>query len=764
MNEIEASSHSIQNEHTHNICSTFSNCSMHKRRILHFRLTRLSKHASLFSMLPVFLVVCVAVASISSIGLGAFESAFSFNESSITLYTHPFDGYTLFAPMPSNITYLIDNSGEVVHTWNSDYKPSLSVYLLENGSLLRTASIESNPNFTSAGGVQQVDWNGSIVWEFVYTSGQHALHHDIEVLPSGNVLMIAWECKTDEEAIAAGRDPSLLRYGKLWPDHIIEVEPTGVTGGSIVWEWHVWDHLIQDYDSTKENYGVVASHPELVDINFAGGRVNPDLTHINSIDYNEEFDQILLSVNTYSEIWVIDHSTTTEEAAGHTGGNSGKGGDILYRWGNPQAYRGGDADDRKFFKQHDAQWIELGLPGSGNILVFNNGRNRPDGSYSSVDEIVPPVDENGNYSLTLGSAYGPEEPIWTYKAENPTDFYSSGISGAQRLPNGNTLICNGQSGIFFEVTSEKEIVWEYLNCFPEEGAHVFKIRRYGRDFPGLLDLIRPHDVAIVSVTLDKTTVIQGEEVTTDAIAENQGSYTENFNVTAYVNTTQIGKETVSNLGQGANQVLSFTWDSASFAPGNYTVKVVADVMVNETDTLDNTFKVNVRLLYHDVAVVDIISLKTVVGQGYSLCVNVTVRNRGDYTEVFNLTLHATTTIIDTLTNMTLMSGNSTTISFIWNTTTVAYDNYTISCNIPPVQDEIYTVNNILVDGWVSVTIPGDVDGDYDVDIYDIVKMCAAYGCKIGDLGYDANCDVDVDGDIDIYDIVIACSHYGETYS
>jgi hypothetical protein len=735
-------------------------------RVAHFSLTRLSVRASLFSMLLVSLIASAAIPSISSIGLGSHPPASNLNEPLIKMYTHPFDGYTLFAPMPSDITYLIDNSGEVVHTWESNYPPCLSAYLLENGSLLRTASIESNPNFTASGGVQQIDWNGSVVWEFGYSSGQHALHHDIEVLPNGNVLMIAWECKTAEEAIAAGRDPNLLRYGKLWPDHIIEVEPTGATGGNIVWEWHVWDHLIQDYDSTKENYGVVANHPELADINFAGGHINPDLNHINSIDYNEQFDQILLSVNTYAEIWVIDHSTTTEEAAGHIGGNSGKGGDILYRWGNPQAYRAGDADDQRFFKQHDAQWIESGLPGSGNILVFNNGHNRPDGSYSSVDEIVPPMDGNGSYFLIPGSAYGPEEQIWMYKAENPMDFYSSGISGAQRLPNGNTLICNGQSGIFFEVTSEKEIVWGYLNPFPGQGARVFKIRRYGRDFPGLLDLIRPHDVSIVNVTLDKTTVIQGQEVTIESIVENQGSYAENLNVTAYANTTQIGKETVNNLDQGASQVLGFVWDTSSFALGNYTLNVVADVMVNETDILDNTFTggiVNVRLLCHDAAVVDIISLKTVIGQEYSAYINVTVKNQGDYTEMLNLTLYANVAIIGTFTNITLMSGNSTTISFTWNTTSFAMNNYTIWAYATPVPEETDTTDNNFTDGWVMVTIPGDMNGDYYVEIFDIVKICVAYNTKQGDPQYEPNFDINGDGAIDIYDVVIACTHYNQKY-
>jgi hypothetical protein len=198
--------------------------------------------------------------------------------------------------------------------------------------------------------------------------------------------------------------------------------------------------------------------------------------HTNSIDYNEKFDQILISVHNFNEIWVIDHSTTTQEATGHTGGSSRKGGDILYRWGNPAAYRAGITSDQKFFGQHDASWIKTGCPGEGNILVFNNGWNRPTDMYSSVDEIIPPVDDNGEYYLEPGSPYGPESLLWSYTGSPPTSFYSDGFSGAQRLKDGDTLICDGVAGRFFEVTPEKTTVWQYTNPYPSQDLNdVFKI-------------------------------------------------------------------------------------------------------------------------------------------------------------------------------------------------------------------------------------------------------------------------------------------------
>lgn len=402
---------------------------------------------------------------------------------------------------------MINNDGKIVHTWKSKYLQGLPVHLLENGSLLR-ADYGGIEGFTFSGGVhgrvEMFDWDGKLIWEFKHINNIHCLHNDIKPLPNGNILMISREKKAKSKVIDAGRNPNSIYDGAFLADSIIEVEPTFPKGGKIVWKWSAWDHLIQDYDPTKENYGSVEDHPELIDINF---RTNPtalqefkwkirlrkkkiDLCHLNSIDYHEEFDQILLSAKHFNGVWVIDHSTTIEEAAGHTGGRYGKGGDLLYRWGNPQTYRVGNEDDQKFFRQHDARWIDKGCPGEGHITIFNNGRGRPGMDYSSVEEIVPPVDIDGNYSLEPGSAYGPEEPIWIYTHKNPRIFYSAAVSSAQRLPNGNTLICSGwRRGIFLEVTYEKETVWKYINLRPFPGINnVFKIQRYPSNYPGLSHL------------------------------------------------------------------------------------------------------------------------------------------------------------------------------------------------------------------------------------------------------------------------------------
>jgi len=380
----------------------------------------------------------------------------------------------LFAPNHSTDTYLMNSEGAAMYTWTSVYNPGNAVYLLENGNLLRTGTVKTDVFDAGGSGgiVQEIAPDSSVVWEYRYADDQAQQHHDIEQMPDGNILMIAWEYKTRAEAIAAGREPGLLKGGELWPDHVIEVDPAT---NEIVWEWHIWDHLVQDHDPAQANYGMVTEHPELININFISRQAAADWNHINSIDYNAELDQIVLSVHNFSEIWIIDHGTTTEEAAGAAG-------DLLYRWGNPQTYDAGTAADQQFYVQHDAQWIPSDYPGEGNILVFNNGEKRSR-SYSSIDEITPPLNPDGSYTLTSGSAYGPEAPVWTYVAENPADFFADHISGAQRLPNGNTLICSGTDGVFFEVTPEGEVVWRY-----DYGRDVFRVTKISADDPRLAGL------------------------------------------------------------------------------------------------------------------------------------------------------------------------------------------------------------------------------------------------------------------------------------
>lgn len=404
-----------------------------------------------------------------------------------------YNGYTLFAPLGSKTTYLINNCGEKVHEWSSAYKPGQALYLLENGNLLRPGN-SGNSTF-NAGGlggiIEMIDWNSNVIWDYTISSNTECQHHDVEYLPNGNILAIVWDAKTKAEATQAGRTTS---GSTLWSEKIIEIEPDfNNGGGKIVWEWKVWDHLVQDVSNTKDNYGNVSQSPQLININYySGNPSSSDWLHFNSIDYNAELDQILISNHNFSEIWVIDHSTTTDEAASHTGGKQNKGGDLLYRWGNPQAYDNGTSTDQLLFMQHNATWINADYTDGGMIMVFNNQAGNTS-NYSTVNVIETPVNDDGSYSYS-GNIFAPNIFHWIYKAPVPADLYSSNISGAQRLPNGNTLICAGTSGTFIEVDHSGNTVWKYINPVSNSGIvnqgsaikanAVFRAERYSTDFSG----------------------------------------------------------------------------------------------------------------------------------------------------------------------------------------------------------------------------------------------------------------------------------------
>ena len=245
-------------------------------------------------------------------------------------------GYTLFTGSRNGDVFLLDPLGRVAHSWHIDTTLS-HAKLLDNGNLL--ANVWNT--------VLEFDQDANILWQYVGIR----LHHDFLKMPNGNALLLGKKRKTREQVIAAGGNPQFVHKGGLEYDYLVEVRPTGASGGDVVWEWSVWDHLVQDFDPTKPNYGAIAEHPELIDINFLLESISKhrphsreDWLHTNSVDYNPELDQIMLSPRHFSELRIIDHSATTEEARGHSGGNSGMGGDLLYRWGTPRAYGHGTCE------------------------------------------------------------------------------------------------------------------------------------------------------------------------------------------------------------------------------------------------------------------------------------------------------------------------------------------------------------------------------------------------------------------------------------
>lgn len=411
-------------------------------------------------------------------------------------FASPPNGYILFSPLLSGVTYLIDRKGNVVHAWRSDFPPGAAAVLRANGHLLRPARQSGFERLGGEGGrIQEFDWDGNLVWDWVVDERRMVPHHDVAPIPAGDVLLIAWERKTREEAIRAGRDPRRVAPAGLWSDCVFEIRPEPPAGGRVVWEWHAWDHLIQDRDPRLENFGSVSEHPELADVNGSraegftdemiarlkslgylaagsGRKGRPtDFMHANSIAFDPALDRIALAVWSFNEVWVLDHSAGVREAAGHAGGRAGRGGDLLYRWGNPRAYGRGAATDERLFGPHDARWVAAGLPGEGHLTVFNNGSGRPGPHFSSVVEIAPPLESDGHYTIAAGRPFGPERPEWEYTASDRRSFFAEYLSSAQRLSNGDTLVCDGPAGRFFEVTATGRLVWEYENPFSGDLAN-----------------------------------------------------------------------------------------------------------------------------------------------------------------------------------------------------------------------------------------------------------------------------------------------------
>ncbi|OED48296.1 hypothetical protein AB832_00255, partial [Flavobacteriaceae bacterium (ex Bugula neritina AB1)] len=393
-------------------------------------------------------------------------------------------------------TYLINNCGEIVNQWSSQFQAFGNDYISEDGSLY-SVHIDNQSTLNlpgTTGRIEKKDWNNNLLWGFTYSDTDFSFHHDFSVLPNGNILLLVAHRRTTAQALENGADPTIITNdGDLYEEKIIEIRPIGTNDAEIVWEWSLWDHLIQDIDNTINNFGVVSDHPELLNINYSLTEGN--WIHANAIDYNSSLDQIILNSRNLNEFYIIDHSTTTAEASSHTGGNSGKGGDFLYRWGNPITYNQGTNQDQKSFGQHTTHWIPKGFPDEDKIMFFNNGGDR---AFSSIDIIMPPIDQNGNYTNTPNTPFLPITAEWSYIDQtNSQDFFARILSGAYRLQNGNTFITYGTAGILFEVDANFNTVWKYINPVSSStlvfnqgddpngmSTTIFRARKYNTDYIG----------------------------------------------------------------------------------------------------------------------------------------------------------------------------------------------------------------------------------------------------------------------------------------
>lgn len=378
-------------------------------------------------------------------------------------------GYILVNDAGDNRVYLMTKDAKIIYEWELQSGIGNDAELFDDGRLL--VALQDENAVYDIGGyggrVQLINADQSIDWDFLYSSEEVLSHHDVEMLPNGNVLILAWQKKDKEQATQAGYDGS-PDVDLLLVESLIEVDPNT---DDVVWEWHSWDHLIQDFDPSKDNYGDISLNPQLIDINYADDD-RGDIMHANAISYDPITDLIYMSVNFYSEVWVIDHSTSTEEASTEKGGNYNKGGNLVYRFGNPEAYKN-SLGNRLFFNNHHPNILNS-VGGVTNLLIYMNGNDGAE--QSTVMELAFSTD------FSLEPNKNNEPPlIWEY---THPDLYSPIVSGAVRLPNNNTLITEGRYG-FWEVDDQGEILWLF------EGNSLFwRGYSYEKNHPGIqmLDL------------------------------------------------------------------------------------------------------------------------------------------------------------------------------------------------------------------------------------------------------------------------------------
>jgi hypothetical protein len=528
--------------------------------------------------------------------LGIFNSSLLAQNTvgTITNTTNSFDGYTLFTPtsdaIPNN-TYLVNNCGEIVHLWASNFKGQGADLIMPDGSLFR-ASFDNQSTLIYAGNngrLEKFDWEGNLLWGLTYSDTDFSFHHDYYPMLNGNILLIVAERRTFDQAVAQGRNPATMGEGELYTEKIIEIEPVGTDDYNIVWEWDLWDHIVQDFDASKANFGDVANTPNKLDFNFIGLSTNKaDWVHFNALDYNESLDQIMISARFMSEVYIIDHSTTTAQAATSTGGDYGKGGDFLYRWGNPQAYKRGTSTDQILFGQHSTHWIKDPLPEAGKIMLFNNGFTR---GFTTVEILETPDSGDGFYPDLIGAdPHLPNAATIAYiDPINPTNFYAPFLSSAYMLENGNLLIDSGPTGYLFEVNPADQIVWEYVSPVLLDGtilsqedapgginSRFFRARRYSPDYVGF----DGRDLT-ASLPIEQNPIPENCELflnTTDVVQAITTVYPSPANNLLYIDSpsSQVSSKIYSLTGQLIAQHNTKTINVAGLSNGIYIIQLTIE--------------------------------------------------------------------------------------------------------------------------------------------------------------------------------------------
>ncbi|MCD6118096.1 aryl-sulfate sulfotransferase [bacterium] len=354
------------------------------------------------------------------------------------------NGYTL-VPYEDGMILIIDMNGKVVHKWNFGTERAT---LLPNGNIL----IIGDPVTGELYKTTEYDWDGKRVWECEVPGGPYfgdtyptigMIHHDLQRLENGNTIFL-YHDEVPMEYKKLLKDPHKITR-KIIGDCVLEVNKEG----EAVWEWHLHKHLDLNVSPIiREEKGKVLdwTHTNTV-------RVLPQNHWYDSGHAEFKPGNVIICPRHLDVIYIIDRETK----------------EIV--WSYEGEYMGGLAHP------HEPYMIKKGLPGAGNILIFDNGtgpKTRECNGTALRDEMTIILEIN---PVT-------KSPVWLY--QNTKEFFSKIQGTQQRLANGNTFICESTKGRIFEVKRDGEIVWEYvMPPFPGSDAeHGFGTRphRYSYDY------------------------------------------------------------------------------------------------------------------------------------------------------------------------------------------------------------------------------------------------------------------------------------------
>jgi hypothetical protein len=356
-------------------------------------------------------------------------------------------GYTLVTPVGSGFAYLLDEAGRIAHAWSvPDFVPGYG-FLMPGGRLLVRGQEKVDESKVGAGLAAgstdillELDWHGGILWRYEHP----AFHHDMYRLENGNTILITWNL-CDPEIAAKVQGGMALEEEKLqWadPEHVaFFMSGLGVGGRPRNLKGFLSDTIIEINPAGQvERRWNAWEHFDNETDHTCTREFQHEWTHCNSVTYRN--GKLLMSFREISRVAIVDWES----------------GRLEWKWGKIHLSH-----------QHDATFTP-----EGRVLVFDNGTHHPIVPHSRVVEVDPLTDRI----------------VWQYQPKVVFSFFSGHIGGAERLDNGNTLICEGQSGRVFEVTPESEVCWEWINpmIMPFKNVRcqmLFRAHRYSSDSPEL---------------------------------------------------------------------------------------------------------------------------------------------------------------------------------------------------------------------------------------------------------------------------------------